>query len=177
MTKLWVIYVWRVKRFSDSHSNCLQLNEHSEKDAFYLKELTAVTRKMFSSLGQDIFGVVLLGLTAWYKPEINNEYSKRCMDCSHTHNFWYLYAFTLILISYSYYSYSKFEILIVLILNNTHDVIDFNYLLLNICKNHKLSMIRIRTLQYSVEGCLFVFFLNDLMNDLKYSNHLWVRVS
>ena len=54
----------------------------------------------------------------------SNEYSKRCVDSSHTYNFYYLYAFILILILYSHYSYSKFEVHIVLILNNTHDVVE-----------------------------------------------------
>ena len=35
-----------------------------------------------------------------------------------------------------------------------HDV-DFDSPWLKIYKNHKISMIRIRTLQYSVEGCVF----------------------
>ena len=75
-------------------------------------------------------------------------------DSSHTHNFWYLYAFILILILYSHCSYSKFEVPIILILNNTHDVIDFDFLWLNIYKNHKISMILIKTPQYSVERCV-----------------------
>ena len=101
----------------------------------------------------------------WYVSEISNEYSKRWVDSSHTHNFCYLYAYILILISYSHYSYSKFEVLIVLMLNNTHDIVDFDSPWLNVYKNHKIIMIRIRTLQYSVEGCvfallaIFVFFL------------------
>ena len=33
---------------------------------------------------------------------------------------------TFFLISYSYYTYAKFEVLIVLILNNTYDVVDFD---------------------------------------------------
>ena len=44
----------------------------------------------------------------------------------------YLYAFILIFISYSCYPYSKFEILIVLILNNSHGVGDFGSPELNI---------------------------------------------
>ena len=96
--------------------------------------------------------------------EISNEYSKRLVDSSHTYNFWYLYTFILILISYSYYYYSKFKVLIVLILNNTHDAVDFYTPWLNIYKNHKISIIRIRTLQYPVEGlCCFLFsFLSSL---------------
>ena len=77
----------------------------------------------------------------------SNEFSKCCVNASHTHNFWYVYAFILILISYSYYSYLKFEVLIVLILTNTSDV-DFNSPLLNIYKNYKITIIRVRTLQY-----------------------------
>ena len=74
------------------------------------------------------------------------------------YNFCYLYVFILILISYSHYSYSYFEVLIVLILNNTHNVVDFDSPLLNIYKNHKISMIRLRTLQYSLEGYMFGVF-------------------
>ena len=36
-----------------------------------------------------------------------------------------------------------------------HDVFDFNSICLNIYKNHKISMICVRILQYSL-GCLFV---------------------
>ena len=59
----------------------------------------------------------------------------------------------MILTSYSHYSYSKFEILIVLILNNTDDVVDFKPPWIDIYKNHKVYMLRVRTLLYSVEGC------------------------
>ena len=59
-----------------------------------------------------------------YGPEISNRYS------NHTHNFSYLYTFrrVLILISWNLpYSYSKFEVfIIILILNNTYDVIHCN---------------------------------------------------
>ena len=41
------------------------------------------------------------------KTEVSNEYSKRWIDSSPTHNFWYLYTFIIILTSYSYYSYSS----------------------------------------------------------------------
>ena len=49
--------------------------------------------------------------------------------------------------------------------NDTYDVIDFNSAWLNNYRNHKISMIRLWTLQYSLEGCVvallavFVFFL------------------
>ena len=53
-------------------------------------------------------------------------------------------------------SYSKFKILIIFILNNTYDVINFDPIQLNIyTKNHKISMICIRTLKYSLKGCVF----------------------
>ena len=42
---------------------------------------------------------------------------------------------------YSHYSYSKFEILIILIFNNTHDVVDFDSSLLNVYTKHKISII------------------------------------
>ena len=93
--------------------------------------------------------------STWYTPEISNEYSKQWGDSSHTHNFWYFSAFILILIPYSFYSYSKFKVLIVLIPNNTHDAVDFDFPWIDIYKNHKICMIRIRTLQHSVEGCVF----------------------
>ena len=85
----------------------------------------------------------------------NHEYSKRQVDSSHTQYFWCLYEFILILILYSYYF--KFEVLIVQILSNTHDVVDFDSQLnlLNINKNHTISMFRVRILQYSAEGCRF----------------------
>ena len=79
---------------------------------------------------------------------------KRWVNSSHTHNFWYLYAFILILISYSHFTSSKFEVLIALILNNTH-VVDFDSPWLNIYENHKISVICVRTPQYSVGGCVF----------------------
>ena len=94
-----------------------------------------------------------------------NTYSKRWVDSRHTYNFSYLYAFIFILILYSHYSYSKFEVLIPLILNNTHDV-DFQSSWIDIYMKHKINMILIRTLQYSVEGCVFallaVFVINFL---------------
>ena len=36
--------------------------------------------------------------------------------------------------------------------------VDFDSSWVNIYKNHKISMIRIRTLQYSLEGCVFALF-------------------
>ena len=42
------------------------------------------------------------------------------------YNFKYFHAFILILISWNPYSYSKFEVLIIFILNNTHDIVDFD---------------------------------------------------
>ena len=86
-----------------------------------------------------------------YASKISNKYSQRRVDSSHTH-FWFS--------NFSYYSYSKFEVLIVFILNNTPDVLDFDSSLLNIYKNHKISMIRVRTLRYSPDDCVLVFFLS-----------------
>ena len=60
------------------------------------------------------------------------------------------------LILYSCYSYSKFEVLIVLILSNMHNVVD-SAIPLHLQK-HKISMISVRTLQYSVEGRVFALF-------------------
>ena len=89
----------------------------------------------------------------WPVSEISNEFSKRWVHSSHTHNFWWLYAFILILISYSYdyFSYSKLEVLIVLILNNMHDVVNWY-------TKHKICMIRVRTLQHLLEVCVFALF-------------------
>ena len=77
----------------------------------------------------------------------------------------------LILISYSNYSYSKFEILILHILNNAHNAVAFDSPLLDIYKNHKINMIRIRTLQYSMKGRVFtllavftLFFYSSFVN-------------
>ena len=56
--------------------------------------------------------------------EISNKYSIRWVDSSHTYNFWYFLAFILLL--YSYYSYLQVEVFIVLIFNNTHDVVNFD---------------------------------------------------
>ena len=86
-----------------------------------------------------------------YASEISNEYSQRWLDSNHTH-FWFSNS--------SYYSYSKFEVLIVLILNNAPDVLDCDSSLLNIYKNHKINMSQVRTLRYSPDGCVFVFFLS-----------------
>ena len=57
--------------------------------------------------------------------EISNKYSKRWIDSSHAYNFGYLYAPILILKLYPHYSFSK-KVLILLILNNTHDIVDFD---------------------------------------------------
>ena len=68
---------------------------------------------------------------------------------------WYYVISICVTILYSYYSYSKFEVLTILILNDTHEVVvDFNSPRLNIYRNHKISMIRMRTLQYLVKGCV-----------------------
>ena len=62
----------------------------------------------------------------------------------------------------------------VLILNNMHDAADFGTPSIDIFKNHKISMIRIQTLQYAVERSVlaflaaFVFFFLDS----SHSNHL-----
>ena len=53
------------------------------------------------------------------------------------------------------YAYSKFEVLIELILNNNHYIVNFDSPLLNIYKNHEIIMIRVRTLQYLVKDCVF----------------------
>ena len=79
------------------------------------------------------------------------KYSKCTLMMSHTYNFSYSYVFVLILILYSYYSYSKFE----LIFNNKHDVVDFGSPWIDIYRTHKICMIPIRTLQYSLEDCVF----------------------
>ena len=56
------------------------------------------------------------------------------------------------------YSYLKFEVLIVFILSNTNDVVDFVSPSHNIYKNHNISLIRVGTLQYLLEDCVFVLF-------------------
>ena len=48
------------------------------------------------------------------------------------------------------------------ILNNTHNVLNLNSPLLNIYTKHKIIIIRIRTLQYSVEGCICLICLLSL---------------
>ena len=65
----------------------------------------------------------------------------------------YSYTFILISILYSYYSYKKIEVLIVLIIN-------FVSLWLNIYENHEINMfcVNTRTLQYSLDGCVFAFY-------------------
>ena len=82
-----------------------------------------------------------------FTPEVLNMYSE-WWDSSHIYNFWCIYAFILIL-------HSNFEVLILHILNNTHDVVDFDSPRIDIYKNQKLWMIGIRTVQYSVKGCVF----------------------
>ena len=94
-------------------------------------------------------------ITGMYVPEISNKYLKRWADSSHTYNFWYLYALIHVLILYSHYSYSNFEVLIVLVLNNTHDVFEFDSPWIDIYKNHIICMNCIRALKYSREGCAF----------------------
>ena len=71
----------------------------------------------------------------------------------------------LILILYSHCLHSKFEVLILLILNNTYDVVNFDSSWIDIYRKHKMGMIRIRTLQYSIKDCVclclpFSFFVN-----------------
>ena len=106
-----------------------------------------------------------------YVSEIINKYSKRWIDPSHIYNFLCLYAFILILITRDLYSYSKFKELIELILNNTHDVVDFDSPRIDIYRKHKIGVIRIRIWQYSVKVCVlrcllllffFFFFLLSL---------------
>ena len=87
--------------------------------------------------------------------EHSNKYSS-----NHTHRIIrYLFAFILFLISWNLPSYSKFEVLIKFILNNTYDVVDLDSSQLNIYKNYKISMVRLRTLEYSIKGCGFLLFL------------------
>ena len=57
------------------------------------------------------------------------------------------------------YSCSKFDVFIVLILNNTH-LVDFDSPSIDIYTKHKISIIRIRTLQYLLEGCVFFTFFH-----------------
>ena len=100
------------------------------------------------------------------RSEISNEYSKRWVGSNHIHNFRYFYNIIFIKLIF------KDEYFIVLILKNTHDV-DFDSPLLNFYKNHKISMIRVRTLQYSVKSCVFFFAVN-YDNNSNHSNHLKV---
>ena len=119
---------------------------------FYIRELVQVCQKGERSN--------ILHTTS-YIPQISTKYSKRWVDSNHTHNFWYLYAFISSLILHPHYSYSKFEEHIVLILNNTCDVVDFDSSWIDIYTKQKISMIHIRILQYSVEDfvcAVFVFF-------------------
>ena len=44
--------------------------------------------------------------------------------------------------------------IILIILNNTSDVVDFDSSQLNVYTKHKISMNRIRTLKYLLEGCV-----------------------
>ena len=99
--------------------------------------------------------VLIVPLPYGSESEINNEYLIRWIESNHTHNFWYLYICILILILYSCYSYSKFEVTIILILNKTHDVVNFDSPWLNIYENHKISIILVRTVQYLLEGYVF----------------------
>ena len=92
--------------------------------------------------------------------EISNKYSKGCVYSSHTYNLCYLYAFILISILYAHYSYSKFKELIVFIISNTHDVVGFDSPSIEIYMRHNISLIRIRTLQYSVEGSVLAVLLS-----------------
>ena len=39
--------------------------------------------------------------------------------------------------------------------HNRYDVVDFDSPRIASCKNHKISMIRVRIVKYSVEGCVF----------------------
>ena len=51
------------------------------------------------------------------------------------------------------YSHSKFEVLIIVIFKNTYDDVWFR---LSYDTQHKINMIRIRTLKYSLKRCAFV---------------------
>ena len=55
------------------------------------------------------------------------------------------------------HSFAKFddEYFIIFRLNNMYDDVDFKSPQHNIFKNHKISMIRVRTLKYSLRGCVF----------------------
>ena len=101
-----------------------------------------------------------------YISEISNKYSKRWVDFSNTHNFWYSYLFILILILYLYYSttHSKFEVLIVLTLNNRHNGTDYDSPWIDICAKHKICTIRIRILQYSLCLLSLSFFSSFFVN-------------
>ena len=90
--------------------------------------------------------LLLLFNTYRYSTEISNVYSKWWVDSIYTYNFWFLYSFILNLILYSHCSYSMFEVVIILILNSTHDVVDSAWI--DIYKNHKICVICILTLQY-----------------------------
>ena len=96
-----------------------------------------------------------------YTPEVSNEYLKRWLESIHTHNFGYLSIriHTYLNIMELLNSYSKFQIL-----NTSYvclDVVDFDSLQLelNIYKNHKISMNRIRTLKLMsvCSACCSVF--------------------
>ena len=79
--------------------------------------------------------------------EISNEYSERCVESNHTHNFWYLYAFILLLISWNLYS-THIQSLKYSSRNNTYDV----WLSTTQYANHKISMNSVRYI-YIIEGC------------------------
>ena len=77
-----------------------------------------------------------------------------------------------ILISWNLNSYSKFEVLTLLVLNNTYDVIDFDSPVRNIYKDHQISMIRIQTLTYSLKDNVFA--LSNLLKCL-FLTHLYSK--
>ena len=91
---------------------------------------------------------------------------------SYIYNFWYLYTFILILILYSHYSYSKFEVLIVLIPNNTRDLVNFDSLWLNTQKesqnnynSHTNTTILSRRLCVCFACCLWIFLSTFFVNE------------
>ena len=110
-----------------------------------------------------------------YGSEISNEYSKRWVESNHTHNFWYLYAF----ISWNLYSYSKLEVVMIFILNNTYEVVDFDSPWLNIYTIHKISSIRVRTLKYSLNGFVLLCWLLESLESFISSIFLkfWIYMS
>ena len=72
-----------------------------------------------------------------------------------THHISYLTTCMMLLISTLdlFYSHSEFKVFIIFRLNNMYDVVPHNSTYTRITR--KISMIRLRTLKYSLEGCVF----------------------